>query len=139
MYLTIVLIVIFAAVVVFFSEEIAGVIIKIFSIPGVKLLLPLTFASWVVEYYQEWGLWILLWCKKLLHQLVHQLAANLPFHVGSVFFVHVTHLFLLGCLPIWIGYGVAKYRGMYEPWPYAFLSGMLLWLVAAILLTVHRP
>jgi len=139
MYITMVLVVLCTAIVVLFSQEFAGLFKKIFAIPGVKLLLPLAFASWVIETYENWGLWLLLWCKDGLHTLMHRLDVYLPTHVSSLSLAHIIHLFLLASLPACLLLALAKGRGRYEPWPCTYQVGAAIWIVAAVLLTVHRP
>jgi len=138
MYVTIVLVVFCAAIVVVFSQEFRNMFKKFFSIPGFKLFIPLAFASWVVEAYEGWGLWGLLWIKEGLHSVIHFIDELIPFEL-SLTFTHILHLFLLASLPVWILLALAKSKGMYEPWPHTYQIGAVLWIIGAILLTVHRP
>ncbi len=139
MYMTLVYAVVLTAIAAFFSQEFTGFFKKIFAIPGVKLILPLALASWLVESYEDWLLWILLTLKNALHYVVHGLDALIPLHLGAVSFAHIIHLFLLASVPVWVILALGKSRGMYEPWPYTYLVGIVLWLLAAILLTIHQP
>ena len=139
MSVIIVLVVLCTAIVVFFAQEFARLFKKIAAIPGVMLLVPLAFASWVVEYYEDWGLWLLLLFKNGLHQLIHWLDEHLPPQLVAVSFSHILQLCLLAGLPVWILLVVAKSRKRYEPWPYTYQIGTALWIVGAILLTVHQP
>jgi len=139
MYITLILAVLFTAIVVFFSQEFINMFKKIFAIPGAKLILPLMLASWLVEYFEDWLLWILLGIKNALHQVVYWLNALIPFERGSISIAHTILLFLLASLPVWILIAVVKYKGKYDPWPYTYELGAILWLTAAILLTVHWP
>jgi len=73
MFLTLALVVLFSTILVFFSQEFAGLYRKFIAIPGIKLLLPLTIASCLVEYYEPYALWLLLQFKSGFHIICHKL------------------------------------------------------------------
>lgn len=139
MYITAVSIVLTAAIVVFFSQEFGRFFKKIFAIPGAKLIIPLVIASWIIEYYEGWGLWLLWYYKKGLHYILRHTAAYFSWSAWALSFVHILQLFILASLPVWIAYAVAKSKGLYERWPYTYHVGISCWIITAVLLTVHRP
>jgi hypothetical protein len=136
MLLTLALIVLCSAIIVFFSDEFAGLIKKFFSIPGFKLVIPLIFASLLIEAYEDWGLWLLLWFQKGIHQVVYKFATFMPFETGAVLIVRILFLFLAASVPLWISNLRAKRLGRRYPDSFTFWLGLTLWLIAIILLTV---
>lgn len=124
------------AIFIFFSQEFLRIYKKILSIPGVKLLLPLILASWFIEVYEGWGRWLMIRCQSVLHQILYQLATMMPFETGAVSVIRILYLFILSGLPLWSYLLWCKYRGRAHPKPFDYHWGFILWVVAAILLTV---
>ena len=132
------LVIVCTTIVVLFSQEFAGLFKRIFSIPGAKLLFPLAIASLLVEYYEEWGLWLLLVCKDGLHYVFYKISDIVPSR-NAVKILHVFYLFLLSRLPIWILFAVAKSRDRPKPWPHTLQLSIVIWVIIAVILTVYRP
>ncbi len=137
MIYTLALVVFGSSIAVFFSEELSGLLKKIGKFPGVKLLFPLLVASWLIEKYQDWGHWLLIQSQAMSYHFVEQLSHLAPFQMGSLPFSQILYLFVLAGLPVWIFWLIGKYKGIDKdgPRPLAYLVGVVLWLVAAILLT----
>ena len=136
MIVTIALITFFASIAAFFAQEFGRMFKKLFAIPGMKLLLPLILASWVIIVYEEWGLWLLLRTHIATHQLIHRLHALVPFEQGSLPFTKVIFLFLMATLPIWFFELAALRKGRRKRIPRTYWIGWVLWVIAAILLTL---
>jgi hypothetical protein len=130
------LVVLGSAIFVFFSDEFVKFLGKIFSIPGVKLLLPLALASLIIEAYEDWGYWLLVKAQAFLHQFVNKFATFLPFEWGAVAVTRIVIIFLFICLPIWFFRIRAKKKGQRHPQRLAYYLGLTLWIFAVILLTV---
>lgn len=139
MYGLIALVVLCTAIFVFFLDEFTELFKKIIALPGVKLLVPLILASWLIEYYELFWLWVLFVCKDIAHAVIHTTSVILPFQTGSVTAGHIIQLFLIACLPIWGFIGYSKYKKTPKPWPYTNHFASLVWIIAVILLTVHQP
>ncbi len=137
MIVTIALVVVCSSIIAFFSQEFVRMFKKLFSIPGMKLFLPLAIASCLIEVYEDWGFWFLTSFQAAIEKMTHALAHLFPFETGSVLIIRILFLFVLACIPI-IAYRLrAKFKGNYAaPHPYIDLLSLILWLVAAILLTV---
>jgi len=136
MMVTIAVIVFCASIAAFFAQEFGRMFKKFFSIPGFKLLIPLIIASWLIEMYEEWGLWLLLRIQAWLHQFVHQLHRLVPFEQGSLPLTKIIYLFLVASLPIWI-FRLATFRNWSRKHtPHTYWVGLVLWIIAAILLTL---
>ena len=136
MLLTLALLVFCSAIFVIFLDEFTGLLKKFFSIPGFKLVIPLIIASLIIEIYEEWGQWLLLWFQKGLHQIVYKFATFMPFEMGAVLIVRILFLFVAAMLPIGISHFRAKRQGCRQPESFTFWLGLTLWLIAIILLTV---
>ncbi len=136
MIVTIALIVFLASIAAFFAQEFGRMFKKLFAIPGMKLLLPLVLASWLIIVYEEWGLWLLLRVQGALHSLIHRLHALVPFENGSLPFAKVIYLFLMASLPVWCFELAALRRGRRKRQPPTYWIGLILWIIAAILLTL---
>lgn len=136
MIVTIALIVFLASIAAFFAQEFGRMFKKLFAIPGTKLLLPLLLASWLIVVYEEWGRWLLLRLQVALHSLVHRLHILVPFEKGSLPFAKVMYLFLIATLPIWFSELAALRKGRRKRQPPTYWVGIVLWIIAAILLTL---
>ncbi|MCX7116456.1 MAG: hypothetical protein NTW94_00820 [Legionellales bacterium] len=136
MLVTLAMVVFFSSVGVFFSEEFGRFFKKVIAIPGAKLLLPLVAASLVVEMFEGLGQWVMVRCQAVIHQLIFQVSKVIPFESVSLTVVRILYLFLVGSLPIWIFRLRAKQKGQRQPQVFAYRLGLLLWIIAAILLTV---
>lgn len=133
MILTIALVVLFAAIVVFFSQEFTNFFKKLASIPGVLLLVPLLIASWVVEVYEAWGHWFIIITEALLHQAAAGLSALLPFEKGALTVVYVSLLFLFAGMPVWLTQIKNIKKGGRKP-ELAYWIGAMLWIIGVILI-----
>jgi len=136
MIVTLTLLVFCSSIIAFFSQEFLRMFKKLFSIPGVKLLLPLAVASLLIEMHEDFGFWVLTWGQLQLHRIINALAGLLPFETGSVLLVRIVFLFCLAILPVLVyRFGVKK-KGRAQPDDVSYWSGLVLWIIAAILLTV---
>ena len=131
MLLSLTLIVVVSSILVFFSEEWTRLGIKIFNVPGVKLLLPLILASWVMAQTEDWGSWLLIRCQAGLHRSEQSLSQILSWPVARTL-----HLTLLASAPGLIAW--LRFRGKTFPFhqQQVFFFGLVLWLLLAVLLSV---
>lgn len=136
MLLTLALVVLCSAIIVFFSQEFSGFLKKIFSIPGVKIFLPLALASLIVEAYEAWGYWFLFRFQVAFHQIIYKLAMMMPFKTGALAFARFLILFLLAGLPIWIAKLRAQQKGRRHPQPFVYHVSLMLWLIGVILVVI---
>ncbi|CEK09791.1 hypothetical protein [Legionella hackeliae] len=134
MLLTVALVVFCCAIMVFFSQEWSNFLKKIFAIRGMKLLLPLFVVSFLLVYYEAWVSWGLLTTKWCLHQAADWIASQLPFDfalpVANIILMMGLAVFPVVLANFWIK------RKSFEPFQYAFVTSMNIWLLVAILLTV---
>lgn len=137
MIVSLALVVFGSSIAVFFSEEIQRMFKKIIAIPGAKLLVPLIALSLLVEIYQEYGSWLLIAFKAIIEQGLLTLVSMLPFQVIALPMLKAAYLILLACLPVWVFWLIAKRKGIEESWPTPYRVGVMLWTLAAVLLTVQ--
>lgn len=136
MMLKLALVVLSASVFVFFSQEFVRLLTRLGAIPGVKLLVPLALASWLIEAFESWGLWLLLWCRALIDQVIYALISLLPFKMAALSLGRILFLFLLAGAPLWIAHFRAKKKGIKQPRFFSQRFAMVLWVFGAILLSV---
>ncbi|GGI85804.1 hypothetical protein [Legionella impletisoli] len=136
MFLTLGLIVLSTSILVFFSQEFVGVYKRITSLPGLKFLLPLVLASWLIEKYEPFELWFLLQCKEGFHYLLHALSGWLSIKQHSV---HILQLFLLAIVPFLLLRAWEIKRKIPVPRPITTQVGLVLWIIAATILTIFKP
>ncbi|OCH96975.1 hypothetical protein A8135_04910 [Legionella jamestowniensis] len=134
MLLTIALVVFSCAILVFFSQEWANFLKKMFAIRGMKLLLPLFIVSLLVVYYEIWVSWGLLRIKWGLHYLAAIIESWLPI-TFALFIANLILLMGLAVLPVALANIWIKHKS-FESFKYAFVTSMIIWLLVAILLTV---
>ena len=134
MELTIALVFLGSAIVVFFANEFSHVFKKIWAIPGVKLLLPLCVLSWVVVVYEAWGYWLLQKGHGILDRVVHVLVLWLPFEAGALACIRIIFLFIIASVPLWIHRVRPTKNSLKET--AVFSWGLVLWMVAVVLIVV---
>lgn len=136
MIVTLAIVVFCASIAAFFAQEFGSMFKRFFAIPGMKLLFPLVVASWFIEIYEEWGLWLLLRIQAWLHQFVHKLHVLIPFEQGSLHFTKIVYLFFVACLPLLISQLASIKKWRRNRVPHTYWLGLVLWVIAAILLTL---
>lgn len=121
-----------------FSKEFTALIKKIMSVPGLTILLPLLLASWVLELYEDWGLWLLVQAQLLLHEAIFQVSSWMPFGAKKVLFLRIIVLFLVAIIPLWFYQCKIKFSKQPMPIPRAtpYRIGFVFWIVATMLIVV---
>lgn len=136
MLFTLAAVVLSTSIAVFFSKEFAGVYRKIIAVPGAKLLLPLIIASWLIETYEPFELWFLLKCKEGFHYLLFQLSALTTLNQNSA---QIIQLFILATFPFLVLRALELRRKKPVPGLITSRIGLIIWVIAATVLTIHRP
>lgn len=137
MPLMIAVIVFFSAIVLIFSQEFARMIQKIAAIPGVKLFAPLALGSLIIEYYELWFVWFLMWCQLQLRDMISIVHANMPFQFGALQVIQIILLFVVGCLPAWFVWLMEKRKKLFTPVISPYYAGYILWIIAVFLLITN--
>lgn len=134
MLLTLALIILGASIVVFFSDEFAGVIKSLFEIFWIRLLVPIFIASMLLEYYHGWALWLAIRLKEYALAAVYYLNYFLPTFLQGTGIGQVVFLFLIAFVPLWIMHILARRKLAPMSMEPAYLTSMLLWIIFALLL-----
>ena len=92
--------VLFTAIIGFFSQEFVRLFRRIFSIRGMKLILPLLIASLVVESDVIWGGFLLSSLRTMLVSFEHTLIAVFHFPSAARFVIRVIFLTLVAVAPV---------------------------------------
>ncbi len=140
--MTLALVVFLSAIAVFFSDELQALYKKMVAIPGVKLFVPLVFASWFVENYQTECYRFLVKFHFVTSNWVKKIVALSPIQTGALLVVHIIYLFLLTLLPIGLCWLYSQYKKRKDddddtPWAAAYRLCAGLWLVAGVLLATQ--
>lgn len=128
------MIVLCTAIIGFFSKEFIHFFTWLFSIPSVKLVVPLLMVSLIVESYVLWGWWGLSSLHSLLSSVEQKLSHLLPFQSGVMFVSRVILLTLLACIPMWIAKFTARKKPISNAPYYARRVSALVWVVSVIVL-----
>lgn len=134
MLFTLAMVVFCGSIVAFFSEEIVGVIKRIFELPLAKLLIPLVIVTTIIVFYEPWILFGLIEFKKMIHALAFKISSYISLK-ESIFIAHILLLFFFSIGPVLL-IQVIKKRKSYEPFSYSFITSFIIWLMLAILMTV---
>lgn len=132
-------IVLCTAIIVFFLQEWTQLGKAIFSIPGVKLFLPLIVASWlVIDFESHSGHWIIYHVHAWLHFKLQQLANLLPFLTYPLSMVQVMLLFSLALLPLLLAQwrNRRKSKWINHPWSFLERLSLVLWVILTFFLVV---
>lgn len=133
MYLTLALVVLFASIAVFFSQEFISVFKKLFAIKGVPLFLPLLVASWLIIAFNYWSLWIVYYYNEMLQIILTFMMHVIPFEKGAGSVALVILLTVISVLPVYL-IDLLVRRQTYKPYKYLNITSAIIWLVSAILL-----
>lgn len=134
MFLTLALVVLGAAIAVFFSQEFYGMFKKLFAIKGVNLFLPLFIATWLVYSFDYSTLWVVYYYRELLEGIVELLVNIMPFQEFAEPIALVIVLFTISMLPVFLIDLFVRKRTFQQGYQYPYLTSMFLFIVSAILL-----
>ena len=138
MYLTLALVVLFASIAVFFSQEFISVFKKLFAIKGAPLFVPLLVASWLVVTFSYWSLWIVYYYHEMLQIILTFLLHIMPFEKGAESVALVILLTVISVLPVFL-IDLLVRRQTYKPYKYPNITSAIIWMVSAILLLALAP
>lgn len=128
-------VIVFSAVLIFFSQELIGFIKKIMSIKGAKLVLPLFFISWVVYSFELWILWVLLGYQKYLNIICLFLEQINPYKSVAQPVAVIVILTVISVLPVYILDKIVQKR-VYHRYKYPYITSAIIWIITAILFIV---
>jgi len=135
MYLTLALVVFFAAIITFFSQEFIRLFKKIFAIWGAKTVLPLLLASWIIYTFDYWVMWIIYYCRELLYGASSGLAHIVPSQNYGYKIAMILLLTFLSVVPVLLLDLLSK-RRTYRHYPYPYLTSSIIFITTALILLV---
>ncbi|MDI1352380.1 MAG: hypothetical protein PSV35_06365 [bacterium] len=136
MLFTLAMVVFFAAICCFFSQEFIKTFKRIFAIKGATIILPIAFASWFVFTFDYWLLWAVYYIREVLQKGVASLTYIIPFNneVASSIAL-ITVLTAISVVPVFI-LNLYIRKKTYKPYPYPYITSTLIWISATVLLVV---
>ena len=137
MLITLAVVVFFASIFVFFSQEFIRTFKRLFAIKGAKLILPLAAASWFVYKFELWVLWAIYYYREVLLNMVTLVTHILPFKRAAPGIALILVLTLLSVVPVFIADFIFKKR-TFRPYPYPYLTSSLIWVLNAVVLVVFE-
>ena len=136
MILTFAWIVFPSAIALIFAQELTRLTKKLLAVRGAKLVLPLVLGSLLIELYQGWGNWIVLYTQANCHNWLQHMEEILTFKVVLVLLIKSAILFFLGSMPVFISWLNAKRQGLYAIPVVSYYIGAVLWLLASCIFIV---
>ena len=132
MYLTIILLILTSAVLIFFAREFAEAFRTIFAVPGVKLVLPLILVTQLLFWIEPLFLFAIQSLCDFLLLLQQSLASFFPVSRITQFLTQAIVICLLTLLPVWV-IDAWSLRRTFKPFPYKPILAAMLWLMWVIL------
>jgi hypothetical protein len=132
MLLTLALVVFFASIIVFFSQEFIDLFKKIMAIPGALLLLPLLLATSLIYHYQQWILPALHYYQDVLNTILIYLLKIMPRYSMISYLMLVLLLTFISVVPVLLLDQLSRYR-TYKRYPYPYVTSTLIWLLNIML------
>ena len=130
--LRVALVVLIGVIIVIFAREFGRLFKKIFSIKGMPFFLPLILATYLIVHFEEWVLWGLLHIQYWLFGLTALLAEKIPIYLAKILIFIGFYLIPVFIINAWIK------RKNYQSFKYSYLTGLVIWLVVATLLTLSQ-
>ncbi|MFT4058313.1 MAG: hypothetical protein QM652_02060 [Legionella sp.] len=133
MLFTLTLVIIFASIVVFFSQEFGKAFKKFFAIKGVALFLPLLIGSWFIYAFDYWILWGVYYYRELLQVALHYIGNFMPF---TLYAEEVALVILLWCVSVLPVIVIVHYvrRKSYKGYQYPNITSLIIFIISALLL-----
>ncbi|MGL6030198.1 MAG: hypothetical protein ACRC0M_10545, partial [Legionella sp.] len=131
MLLTLAIVVFFASIFVFFSQEFIKTGKKIFSIKGAPLILPLAIASWLLYQFSSWILWGLYYYGEVLIKLRKMLIMVIPFQQLGYPLATIIVLTVISVLPVVLLDIYLKHK-TYKGYKYPYTTSSIIWIISVV-------
>ena len=135
MSITLVLIVLVSAIVMFFSQEFSALFKKIGKIKGIVLIVPLFIASWLILLFDEWTRQGVYYSSSLLNKTASFIARFIPFEKSALLLSQIILLTFLSVAPILLLEWHLR-RKYYKEYPFPYLLSAFIWFIGAFLLVI---
>lgn len=133
MLTTLALIVLVAAITVFFSQELIKFLKKIFAIKGAQLFLPLAIASWAVYTFDYWFLWAIYYYRECLNTIQSYLVYLIPIPNYSHTVALIILLTSASVIPVFV-WDKATRKRSFKWYVYPYVASTILWIITSIVL-----
>jgi len=133
MLLTLAMVIFFASIAVFFSQEFIRGIKKIFAIKGAILFIPLLIASWLIYTFQYWALWGVFYYREVLQTMLSFLIHIMPFKQAARPLSLILLLTFISVVPVLV-IDLLMVKRTYLHYKYPYVTSALIWLISAVLL-----
>lgn len=135
MLLTLAILVFFASIIVFFSQEFIRMFKRIFAIWGAKTIIPLAVASWAVFTFDYWFLWAIYYYKELLQRSCDFLTELMPFQQGAALVAAIILLTVISVAPVYF-LDLFLRKRTYKHYKYPYVTSTMIWLISSELLLI---
>ncbi|KTD41984.1 hypothetical protein [Legionella parisiensis] len=135
MLLTLALVVLLSAILVFFSEEFIKAFKKLFAIKGAKLFIPIFAASWLIYTFTFWCLWAIFYMREILQVIEDFLVRIMPFQNIAVPVVLIFMLTFLSVVPVLI-LDILSRRKKFKGYKYPYITSGIIWLLSVFSLII---
>lgn len=133
MLLTLAMVVLFASIAVFFSQEFIRTFKKIFAIKGVKLFLPLFLASWLIFTFDYWSLWCVYYYREILQAILIFLIQIMPFQQAAEPIALIILLTVISVLPVFL-IDFFMRKKTFKGYKYPNVTSALILIVSSVIL-----
>lgn len=133
MLVTLTLVILLAAIIVFFSQEFIQIFKTIFAIKGVMLFLPLFIVSWLIFTFDYWTLQVISYCQQILSEILTFLVSIMPF---SFMAEHVSLIMILtsvSVLPVYL-LDLIMRKKYFKGYQYPNVTSIIIFIITALLL-----
>ncbi|HAT1658016.1 TPA: hypothetical protein RG395_000730 [Legionella pneumophila] len=135
MLLTLALVILFATIMVFFSQEFIRAFKKIFAIRGAKLLIPLGLASWLIYNFDYLFIWAIYYIREVLHAVLSFLTRVMPFKQYSTAIALIILLTTVSVGPVLL-LDLINRKRTYKGYAYPYLTSTLILIFCTVILLV---
>lgn len=131
--LSLAMVVFFASIMVFFSQEFIRTFKRIFAIKGAKTIIPLAIASWAIYTFDYWFLWVIYYCREFLQASLTLLTHIMPFQKEAESVALILLLMFVSVVPVYLLDWFLRFR-TYKPYKYNYLTSTIILITSSILL-----
>ncbi|CZJ12734.1 hypothetical protein SCZ71_09165 [Legionella pneumophila serogroup 1] len=135
MLLTLALVILFATIMVFFSQEFIRTFKKILAIKGAKLLVPLGIASWLIYNFDYLFIWVIYYIREVLQAVLAFLTRIMPFKPYSTSIALIILLTTVSVGPVLLLDLIYRKR-TYKGYDYPYLTSTLILIFCTLILLV---
>ncbi len=131
--LTLAILIFFAAIICFFSQELIRLCKSIFAIKGAKIFLPLAIATWGVYTFLPWVLWAIYYIREIFIEVMQVIEMLIPIALWRQQSSMVILLTLIAVGPVAI-WNFILIRRTQRGLPNSYIISLFIWLICSLIL-----